>query len=173
MENEDLANPDLTFFRKNLQRLDPANKSLCFAGFDTENGDARKSVIENFFRDQLHNAKINNIEHIYQGIAGNRKLTSVTIVEVTSRAAREDILTSISNENKICKTSNGKSIQILRAKTSQQLERNGNLKKALAAVKRSPLSAGKAWEIKWKIEGSKNRAIAFGEEVAFLQTPDR
>ena len=30
----------------------------------------------------------------------------------------------------------------------------------------------KAWEVKWKIEGSKNRAVACGEEVAFLQTPD-
>ena len=93
-------------------------------------------------------------------------------MELSSRATREEILTKITTENKTCKGSNEKIIQISRAKTSHQMERNANLKKALAAVKRSGIASGKTWEVKWKIEGSKNRAVACGEEVAFLQTPD-
>ena len=39
---------DLTFLQDQLQRLDPANRSLCFRGFKFEQVDARTKCVDSF-----------------------------------------------------------------------------------------------------------------------------
>ena len=111
------ASPEVKMLRKQVSRLDPANKSLRFRGFASESVQVRVETIEKIIRDL--GGGICSCEHIYKGPVGSRILTDMCVVELTSNSIRERIL----------KDAQGKSFQdppraeliIDRAKTAFQV----------------------------------------------------
>ena len=86
-----------------------------------------------------------------------------------SRTEREAVLKKIEQANSTIKDASGATVSVGRAKTAQQLKRNAALKKCEGLLKKHVLAKDKAVKIEWKIEGSKNRSVTVGGEVAFLQ----
>ena len=62
------ANPDMSFLQSQLERLDPAHKSISLKSFKGEVAKDRESLIQKFFSDKLPDfaSKI-SIEHVYKG----------------------------------------------------------------------------------------------------------
>ena len=61
-------------------------------------------------------------------------------------------------------------MSIYRARAAWQLKRNANLKKVCDVLKKDKRCHGKSVEISWQEEGSKDRLVKVGSDVAFRQT---
>ena len=68
---------------------------------------------------------------------------------------------------------NGGEIQVARAKTSVQRERNAALKQACAKLKADSRNTGKEISIEWLIDGTKNRTVNINKRVVFFTDPPR
>ena len=102
----------------------------------------------------LHDLKLSNMVHVeslFKGPAGNRSLSGVCIVEFQSRSIREDVLSKLQDS----KSDSKKNLEIARAKTSSQLERNSALRKAEEILKKE--APTKKIEIIWKKPDSKDK----------------
>ena len=64
----------------------------------------------------------------------------------------------------------GNQISCSRAKTSMQLKRNNSLTKVADDLKKDSRCRGKAVEIAWKMDGSKDRGVKIEGIVVFLQS---
>ena len=142
-----------------MNRLDPANKSLCFSGFQSDDVSARVSCIESALSALEGSPKCLNIEHIWKGAPGSRSVGPLSIVEFASRSEREAVLKKLEQAKPTMKDRSGVVVSWARAKTSQQLKRNGVLKKCEGLLKNHALAKGKTVKMEWKLEG----------ETAFLQ----
>ena len=102
-------------------------------------------------------------------VAGVRQLSKVSVVELSSRALREQVLGEIRSKGHVLTDGAGASVRVDRAKTQQRLGRNRALHKACDALKRA--FAGKVVTITWKRDGTKDRDVLVGSARAFVQGP--
>ena len=87
------------------------------------------------------------------------------LFEISSRSNREKIV----NAKFAMTDSTGAVLKIDRAKTSQQLKRNGALQKASDLLKKDPKTKNKEVKIVWQITGQKTRAVAVEDENVLVQ----
>jgi hypothetical protein len=170
LETKGLPSPQINHLQQQLQRLDPANKSLCFRGFKEGQIQCRKVLIEECLARAGVTDQIINIEHLFskKDDQGNRKILPISIVELPNRNVREAALKKIIDSKTT--DENGGEIQVARAKTSVQRERNAALKQACAKLKTDSRNIGKEISIEWLIDGTKNRTVNINKQVVFLQT---
>ena len=155
-----------------MNRLDPANKSICFSGFQSDDVSARVRCIEAALGALGGSLKCLNIEHVWKGAPGNRSVGPLSIVEFASRTERESVLKKFEQAKPAIKDISGAVVSVARAKTSQQLKRNGVLKKCEGLLKNHASAKNKVVKIEWQLEGSKSRSVIVGDETAFLQCAD-
>ena len=136
LQSGGFAIPQSSFLRDQTNRLDPANKSLCFSGFKSTSTEARTTVIRAFLDSQGVNGSNHQIQHVYQGPPGARKLSSIAIVELFSRDVREEVLKKVLQNKTTIAEADKNTVSLNRAKTAWQLKRNANLKKALEVLKK-------------------------------------
>ena len=165
LEKAGLGSSQLTWMQQQIQKLDPANKSLCFKGFKESKEEVRCSKIEEFLDSLGLKNEIKNIDHQYKFDQGNRSILPVYIVEVSCRSVRESVLTKI--DDKKFHDGNGGTVEVQRAKTSLQLKRNASLAKACDKLKGVDSCKGKSVEIAWKIEGSRDRGVKLDGNLMF------
>ena len=164
-----MGSSQLTWMQQQIQKLDPANKSLCFKGFKESKEEVRCSKIEEFLDSLGLKNEIKNIDHQYKFDQGNRSILPVSIVEVSCRSVRESVLKKI--DDKKFNDGNGGIVEVQRAKTSLQLKRNASLAKACDKLKGNDSCKGKSVEIAWKIEGSRDRGVKVDGNLMFKQSP--
>ena len=118
---------------------------------------------------QLPKGKYVHIDHVYKGSPGNRVLSDMYIIEFSSNEDRENILKDLVKNSQ--KYSSGAILNIDRAKTKLQLQRNACLCEAADILKKDKKYAGKKIEIIWKNaeSGNKNREVKVGDQIAFSQ----
>ena len=150
--------------------MDPANKSIRIKGIAETDIIKRFRAIETLMREVGGNPAIVNVEHVWSGPAGNRKLSGMSIIELSSHGARETSLKALGGDKSTRDTEIGK-LEIARAQTSLQRKRNSALVQAIEALKKDPRCQGKNLEIAWKIDGSKNRAVKMEDRQIFIQSP--
>ena len=116
---------------------------------------------------------VQRIEHVWSGAPGNRKMTGISIVELSSRDRREAALKKVTEESSKILGEGDSKVSVGRAKTEFQRNRNTNLRKAEEVLKKDARTNGKVVKIEWKLDGnSKNRVVTMGEQTVFLQTPN-
>ena len=93
----------------------------------------------------------------------------MSIVELSSRQAREEALKALTNDSSKLENGSG-TVQVGRAKTSMQLKRNSCLIKAADALKKCDQNKDKSIQICWKVEGSKECQVQVDGHVAFQQS---
>ena len=169
LESGGTATPELAFLRQTVSRLDPANRCLAFKGFATESAKRRQDAIGKFFGEKFPQVEIKSYDHVPTVIAGVRQLSKVSVVELSSRAVREQVLSEIRNGGYSLTDAAGASVRVDRAKTQSQLARNRALHKAREALKRA--FPGKEVTIWCKRDGAKDRGITVGPAQAFVQRP--
>ena len=64
-----------------VNKLDPAIRSLCFGGFGETNAEKRIACIEECLKKMLPTATLQNVEHVWTGPPGNRSLSKLSIKE--------------------------------------------------------------------------------------------
>jgi hypothetical protein len=129
-----LQSGQISWMQQQVNRFDPANKSLTFGNMKGTDVSKRVAEIQKFFQDQANDPTIINFDHVWKGKAGNRSLTPITIVEFASRDVRETVLKKIEAGSKM--SVGGNEISIRRNKTAWQLKRNAALFRAEEALKK-------------------------------------
>ena len=129
----------------------------------------RKVAIKKFLETSAVNEEVLSIEHIFKNRDGVRTILPISIVELTSRQAREFVLNSI-GQSKLEDGAGGQ-VTATRAKTAVQLKRNHCLQNVADKAKTDQRCNGKHVEIAWKIEGGKDRGVKVDGRLIFLQTP--
>ena len=94
----------------------------------------------------------------------------ISLVELSSRTSREAVLKTLGGDKTTKNTDIGP-ILFTRAQTSMQRKRNSALGASFDLLKKDPRCRNKIPEIKWKIEGSKNRQVELDGQPIFLQSP--
>ena len=153
--------------RQELSKLDPANKSIRIRGFKSSELGDRVTCIKDFFESE--GANYHHIDHVYKGLPGQRSLTDMCIIECNSHSDREQILKDLNKKSRKDKTS--ADLNIDRAKTKLQLQRNSSLRKAADILKKDKELTGKKIEIIWKKSesGNKDREVKVNDQVTFCQ----
>jgi len=164
------ASPELKMLRKQVSKLDPANKSLRFRGFATDTVQERVEAIEKVLRG--FDGKIVSFEHLYKGPAESRIMTDMCVVEFPSYQIRERVLKELAGKP-FQDQKNGQ-LTIDRAKTAGQLARNNHLRKVSDALKKEPTCKDKPVVIVWQQDDKKDksRTVTVGGEVAYRQNLD-
>ena len=81
--------------------MDPANKSLAFNGFTSVSAAGRRASIEIFLASVMGEAvNISQVEHIFKGPSGDRKMSALSVVEFPSRVVREQVLKKVQDGHK-------------------------------------------------------------------------
>ena len=153
-----------------IDRLDSAHKCISIIGLDSTVDSARRAEILNWFEEHLGNDfEYVSIGSIKTGV--EQKLTAVSYIEFYSRDDRERALKFISQNHLSFKVGDtDKDARIGRLKTQKQLSRNRALRKAKEAIeKHSAFPFGARCEIKWLIDGSKERCVCVNESAMFVQ----
>ena len=82
LEAGGLASSRINWLQDQLNRLDPANKSLSFSGFISTSAAGRRANIETFLTSVMgESVPICQIEHIFKGPSGDRKMSALSLVE--------------------------------------------------------------------------------------------
>ena len=171
LSNGGATNAEMNRLRQQVNRLDPANRSLCFLGFKTTDLEKRVQCAKDFLKKIGLEDSIRAFEHVSTGPPDKRVPSSVMIVELASRSVRELALKSQEEADSILNAGDLGTLKVGRAKTSVQMQRNSFLRKALEIIKKDVRFKGKSPEIHWKIDGSRDRTIMSGGQVVFTQTP--
>lgn len=177
LESGGVACSQLSWLKEQINKLDPCNKCLSVNGFKDENVGGRVACIEKIFKDYFPEVNILSVDHIYKGPRDDRSLTGTSIIELSSRSARELVLKKFQGGLSL-QDSSATVLKVSRAKSALQLRRNANLRRALAALQKDPLGKDKKIEIEWQVEGGsskdrcKDRSVKMNEEVVFLQKVD-
>ena len=173
LEAGGLASSRIDWLQDQLNRLDPANRSLSFSGFTSTSAAGRRANVEKFLQSvMVESVPICQVEHIFRGPSGDRKMSDLSIVELPSRAVREQVLKKVQDRHKgIMLEDDQNQVSVKRAKTAWQLKRNANLKQVVDRLKKDGKLQGKEPVIAWQLEGTKDRAVKVGDVVAFLQKP--
>ena len=112
-----------------------------------------------------------SIDHIFMGQGTERKLSQISIIELSSRNVREEVFKKADTfALGTMKDDAGGMLKINRAKTNLQLQRNACLKKASGLITKHAASQNMEVKINWKVEQSKDRTVTVGGSTAFKQT---
>ena len=141
--------------------------------FTSTSAAGRRANVETFLQSVMGEiVPICQVEHIFRGPSGDRKMSALSVVELPSRAVREQVLKKVQDRHKgIMLEDDQNQVSVKRAKTAWQLKRNANLKQAVDRLKKDGKLQGKEPVMAWKLEGTKDRAVNVGDVVAFLQKP--
>ena len=169
LEEGGVAQTEVSWMQRQINYLDPANKSLCFQGFSEKDGAKRAAKIEECLAIVGTKNAIRGIEHIWTGSPGNRTMSAVSVVELSSRSVRETCLKKLGEDNATMANAGLGTIKIKRAKTNLQMNRNNTLYRMQEFFKNEPSTKSKPIEIVWKMEGSKDRGVKVGGDMAFVQ----
>ena len=153
LESGDLAAPELSWLQQQVQRLDPANRSLCCEGLSQSNPSTRKTVLEDLLENVGTKSAILNIEHIYKGPEGNRTISPMSIVDFASRSSREASLLKLNEATSLLKSDGKGKLEVQRAKTASQLKRNASLTRVCDLIKKGARAKDKTVDIVWKKDG--------------------
>ena len=82
LELKGFACPDLEFLRQQVDKFDPANRSLRVRGFLQKSLNDRKSCVEKLIEDL--GISVLRSDHIFKGPKGQRELTDMSILEFSS-----------------------------------------------------------------------------------------
>ena len=170
LEQGDVAKPEISWMQRQIQRLDPANKSLCYTGVSDKDGAKRLVKIEEFLEKIGSKFEIRGIEHIWTGPPGKRAISGGSVIELSSRLVRELCLKRLSDENSIFASSEFGPISVKRTEAEFQKNRNNVLYRAEEHIKEQPGSKGKIVKIIWQIEGKKDRGIECDGQMVFFQS---
>ena len=168
LEGGGLASTQISWMQTQLNRLDPANKSLCFNNLSENDLTKRTEAIQDILSNIGQTSGILNIEHLSSGPPGNRKLSGRSIVEMSSRDVREAALKKLNEDTSKMEGPAGK-FTVVRTKTSLQMKRNKALHEAMAILKKDCRCAGNPVEIVWLIGGKNDRGIQVAGQMAFDQ----
>ena len=169
LECRGLVGLDVSWLQMQVSRLDPANKSLCLKGIATMDVDSRTKMIEECLSKIGVRSNVLNIEHLWKGPPGNRSISAISLIELSSRGSRETAFKKLTEDTSILKNAGlGDEVSCARAKTSLQLKRNSALQKACETLKKDSRCDNKSVEIAWKIDGSKDRGMKVdGQRFSF------
>jgi len=169
LEAGGVPKPETKWLQMQVNRLDPANKSLCFRDFTTTDAAKRVAAIEATLANLNVDSGIRRIEHIWTGPRDKRVMSTNTIVELSSRDLRESCLKQLNEDNSKMVSAEVGPITVGRAKTSLQMNRNSGLYRVEKLLKEDPKNKGKSVAIIWQIESSKNRGVSIDGALAFVQ----
>ena len=170
LEETSISN-QVSLLKQQLTRLDPTNKSVCINGFKEVDLTKRAACIDQLLSSHF-GVQARSIDHIYLGQGTDRKLSQISIVELSNRSIREEVYKKADTlALGTLKDDAGGILKINRAKTNLQLQRNASLKKALTLIKNHAASHKMEVKINWKIEQSKDRSVTAGGTTAFSQSP--
>ena len=170
LEEGGVAKAEISWMQRQVQRLDLANKSLCFSGFSDKDGAKRLVKIEEFLEKTDSRSEIRGIEHIWIGPPGKRAISGGSVIELSSRLVREACLKKLSDDNSIIASSKLGTISVKRAKTEFQKNRNNVLYRAEEHIKAHPGSKGEIVKIIWQIEGTKKPCVECDGQLVFFQS---
>ena len=86
--------------QQQVDRLDPAHRSVSFLKIKSTDAAARVRMIEQFLTEHFGNiAHKVSIENIFKGPYTSRSLTEVTVCEFPSKSVREQVLGQIREKN--------------------------------------------------------------------------
>ena len=169
LEAGGVAKTEISWMQRQINYLDPANKSLCFRGFTEKDGAKRAAKIEECLAEIGTKNAIRGVEHIWTGSPENRTMSAVSVVELSSRSVRETCLKKLGEDNAIMANAGVGTIKVKRAKTNLQMNRNNTLYRIQDFLKKEPSTKSKSIEIIWKMDGSKDRGVKVGDDMAFVQ----
>ena len=165
LETGGSSNCDLKSLYNQLNRLDPANKTIAIHGFEDISLSNRVACLEKILRETSGCPLQTRFDHIHRGKPDQRVVTKVTLVEFASNADREFVFKALKDAQ--LKDGTGAKIVCKRARTTLQKNRNDNLIKAEGLIKTRAGSSANLVKIDWE-----NRQIVLGEEVLFSQSRD-
>jgi len=110
-----------------VDRLDPANRSLCPRDFTTPDAVKCIATIASTLASLNVDSDIRRIGHIWTGPRDKRVMSSNTIVELSSRDLRESCLEKLTEDNSKIVSADVRPITVGCAKTSLQMNRNSAL----------------------------------------------
>jgi len=158
------VNPEFKTLYSQLNRLDPANKSIAVHGFDDVNLQRRVECLRKILVETPGCPLPANFDHVHRGKRDERVPTKVTLIEFCSNTDREFVFKALKSAS--LKDGTGATIVCKRARTSMQKQRNDSLIKAEGLVKAKIGPSCKA-QINWQ-----ERHVAEGEEIFFTQDRD-
>jgi len=154
-----------------LDRLDVGHKSICFSNFPLDmSAAARMTEFEQFMSHKFLSVSVVKVESVFSGRAGAQHITKNTILEVSSQAIRNKLLSDVSSKG-IQFTCLTHAIGIGKAKTQQQRDRNTAVLKASDKIKNHDAAKDKSVTIEFKIKDSWDRTVSVDKQVVFLQRP--
>ena len=170
LETRGAPSPEVTFLKKQVSRLDPANKAIRILGLKATSVKERADFLDKIFKEA--GLPSCSLEHIYKGPVSSRILTDICLAEFSSNSIRESALNVLGKKG--LKDPSGNELKIDRAKTAIQIQRNNHLRKALDILKKDTSCAGKTVEIIWQQEDKKDksREVWVDKVPAFRQTSD-
>ena len=169
LEQGGLPNTQMNWMSQQINRLDPANKSLALKSSTEMDIHKRNFMIEEILANVCSKTDIQSIEHIGKGPKNDRSLSGVSVVELSSRFVRETCLTKLQEDNSVFKKPALSMLSVARAKTAVQKKRNDALHRASDVLKKDDRSKNKSVTITWKTEGTKDRAVLVDGVQVFLQ----
>ena len=144
-----------------LDRLDPANRSLAFYGICDINLERRTRKLEAILTEAVGCPKCIGIDHIHKGKRDERTPTKVSIVEFRNRSDREVAFRLLSGKQLTDDTE--AKVSCKRARTGLQKQRNDKLIKANDVLKQNCVSQDLV-QIDWK-----ERRVLVNATPAFVQ----
>ena len=170
LETRGAPSPEVNFLKKQVSRLDPANKAIRILGLKATSVKERTDFLDKILKEA--GLPSCSLEHIYKGPASNRVLTDICLAEFSSNSIRETALNVLGKKG--LKDPSGNELKIDRAKTAIQIQRNNHLRKALDILKKDTSCVGKTVEIIWQQEDKKDksREVWVDKVPAFRQTSD-
>ena len=167
------SNPTVKYLQTQLDKLDPARKSLAFTKFKGEDPTKRSSEIRAFLDANLaaFSERV-SIDHIFKGPAGSRKLSPVSLVVFDSLAQKEAALKEINTRNLRMVGENG-DVVVRFAKTKRQMHRNWAVNKAAELIQADARTTTKTVTINWKTGTDKGkRQVQVDHVTMFEQNAD-
>ena len=128
---------------------------------DSVSAEKRVSELENLFTQRFADFAPRSFEAVYSGPRGNRKLTTVVLVDLGTEKAAQAFVRKHRNEEVPVA---GCTLSVKPARTELNTKRNNSLRDAEKALKASPLTAGKTVEVKWS-----ERKVTVNSDTAFSQ----
>ena len=166
-----LDNPDVKMLQQQLDKLDPAHRSISFLKVKSTDAAARIHMVEKFLLEHFGNiAHKAVVENVMKGLYSNRSLSEVVICELPSKSVRDAILTQIREKNLPCKDNTEAVVKIDHAKTKKQLARNASMLRANELLSKDSRSQGKNIKIEWKTSVKGQREITVAGLVACRQS---
>ena len=164
IEKEKRGNDETKAFYVQLDRLDPANRSVAVHNVVDINLDRRTKKLGNILQEMSACPPYVHIEHFHKGKFNERTPTKGSLIEFRSRTDRDIALKLL--EAKEVEDETHAKLVFKRARTALQKQRNDMLIKAETTLKQHA-PGGSDMKIAWK-----ERRIEVNSDPAFVQNRD-